>query len=121
MTLLPIVLRELSVASRRRSTYTTRVGAAIIVIMATVWLLILGGLTATEVTRVGLVLGNALFFSLAAGVFVSTVSGDERKAMFATFGLILTVTVGPYALANYYAWYDQTSAAQLERHFLFPS
>src|SRR3989442_7556859 len=44
----------------------------------------LGGVTASELWQSALVLLNTIFFSLAAGIFVSTLSRDERKAMFTT-------------------------------------
>ncbi|MCF7763804.1 MAG: ABC transporter permease [Verrucomicrobia bacterium] len=57
--------------------------------------LILGGLTHDEFWRMVLVLTNTLFFSLCAGLFCSSISLQERKAILATLCLILGVTVGP--------------------------
>jgi hypothetical protein len=45
---------------------------------------LLGGVTGAEFARSVLVLFNTLFFSLAAGVFVSSISRDAHKAMNAT-------------------------------------
>jgi ABC-type Na+ efflux pump permease subunit len=59
----------------------------------------LGGVTAGELWRASLVLLNTLFFSLTAGLFVSTLSRDERKAMFATVFASLVLVVGPFALS----------------------
>lgn len=56
--------------------------------------LILGGLTYGEFWRMTLVLANTLFFSLCAGIFLSSISVEERKAMFGTFGLILIINGG---------------------------
>jgi ABC-type Na+ efflux pump permease subunit len=57
--------------------------------------LLLGGITATDFWRMVLVLLNTLFFSLAIGMLVSTVSRHERKAMMATFLAVLLITIGP--------------------------
>lgn len=57
--------------------------------------LILGGLTYGEFWRMALVLANTLFFSLCAGILLSAISVQERKAMLGTFGLILLITGGP--------------------------
>src|SRR3989442_2950423 len=57
----------------------------------------LGGVTATELCRSALVLLNTSFLSLASGIFVSTLSRNERKAMFATVTLVLTFAFGPVA------------------------
>ena len=49
---------------------------------------LLGGVTGAEFWRLVLALINALFFSLTAGTFVSSISRDERRAWAATFVLI---------------------------------
>ncbi len=49
---------------------------------------LLGGVTGAEFWRLVLALMNALFFSLTAGTFVSSISRDERKAWTATFVLV---------------------------------
>ena len=59
----------------------------------------LGGVSGFDVFMVAITLLNTLFFSLTCGLFVSVVSRDERRAMFATFLLIASVTVGPFVLA----------------------
>jgi hypothetical protein len=206
---LPVVTRELSVASRRRSTYSGRVGAAVLAIAAgvavflfffqtsnaeqgrmlftvlaglafaysllagarstsdcvsvekregTLGLLfltdlkgydvvlgklvsssvaafygllamipvlglavILGGVSGRELTRVALVLVNTLFVSLAAGVFVSSISRVERKALSATLGLILLITFGPYPVAYYYTYSRGGLGVSLDTTFLIPS
>ena len=188
MTLLPIVERELRVASRRRATYRMRVTAALVAIVMFAWMMLaflqavpsaqhglylfrtlfsfafayclfigarltadclseekrdgtlgllfltdlkgydvvlgklaatsinsvyallaivpvislpvqLGGVTAAELWQAALVLLNTLFFSLSTGVLVSTLSRDERKAMFATVFVVLLVTFTPFVLA----------------------
>ncbi|MBU6398938.1 MAG: ABC transporter permease [Verrucomicrobia bacterium] len=65
--------------------------------------LLFGGVTAAEVARMILVLGNTLFFSLAAGVFASTLSRNERRAVFSALLVVLIVTAGPYELGYYLA------------------
>src|SRR2546425_126071 len=59
----------------------------------------LGGVTASELWQSALVLLNTIFFSLAAGIFVSTLSRDERKAMFTTVFVALVATFAPFILA----------------------
>ncbi|PYK98613.1 MAG: hypothetical protein DME19_11875, partial [Verrucomicrobia bacterium] len=59
----------------------------------------LGGVTATELWQSALVLLNTLFLSLASGIFVSTLSRNERKGMFATILVVLLLTFGPFVLA----------------------
>jgi hypothetical protein len=55
----------------------------------------LGGVTPAELVKASLVLLNTLFFSLSAGLWVSTLSRNERKAMFAALLTVVGVTVGP--------------------------
>lgn len=66
----------------------------------------LGGVTGDQLARAALVLLNTLFFSLTAGLCVSTVSRNERKAMFAAVLVVLAATFGPLIfvalLANYW-------------------
>ena len=57
----------------------------------------LGGVTAAELWQSALVLLNTLFFSMAAGVFVSTLSRNERKSMFAAVFVVLFLTFAPLA------------------------
>src|SRR5882672_6159655 len=133
MIFLPIVERELRVASRRRATHWVRAGFALgtIFIGVLVYLsnlnatargfannlfgklaatslsgfygllaifpilavpLLLGGLTSGEFWRAVLVLVNSFFFSLATGIFVSSLSQAARKAMALTFILIFLFT-----------------------------
>ena len=54
---------------------------------------LLGGVTGAEFWRLVLALVNALFFSLTAGTFVSSISRDERRAWSGTFALVLLFTV----------------------------
>src|SRR2546425_8510692 len=69
----------------------------------------LGGVTADELFRASVVLLNTLLFSLAAGIFVSSLSRNERKAMFGTIFVILIVAFGPFLLTSVLAlWFPAT-------------
>jgi ABC-type transport system involved in cytochrome c biogenesis permease component len=57
--------------------------------------LLLGGVTVEEFWRVVLVCVNNLFFSLAVGMFCSSISRDERKAMLLAFLILLLFAAGP--------------------------
>ena len=70
--------------------------------------LLLGALTFGEFGRMALVLTNTLFFSLAAGMVVSSVCRRERQAMTATLLLIFFVTAGPPLIGLAIAWSDRT-------------
>ena len=76
--------------------------------------ILLGGVTGADLTRVAVMLLNTLFFSLSAGMFVSSISRVERKAMGGTLLLIVMFTVGPYSLVAFVAaiflpWWSPTS------------
>src|SRR6185295_11940739 len=47
---------------------------------------------------------NTLFFSLAAGIFVSTFCQNERAAMSGTLGILFTIVVAPYAIAVWHTF-----------------
>jgi ABC-type transport system involved in cytochrome c biogenesis permease component len=55
---------------------------------------LIGGVTGVEFWRLALVLCNTLFFSLALGVCVSTISRDAQRAMTAAVLLMLVLSVG---------------------------
>lgn len=59
----------------------------------------MGGITGTELWQAALVLLNTAFFSLSVGLFVSTLSQNERRAMFGTVFVILLTTGVPFVLA----------------------
>ena len=61
---------------------------------------LLGGVTGGEFWRLVLALINALFFSLTAGTFVSSISRDERRAWTGTFALIGFLNIAFPALAR---------------------
>jgi hypothetical protein len=60
--------------------------------------ILLGGVTAGDLTRVAVMLLNTLFFSLSAGMFVSSISRVERKAMGGTLLVLFLFLVGPCVL-----------------------
>lgn len=63
--------------------------------------LLMGGVTGGEFWKTSLALLNALFFSLATGLFVSSISQDSQKALTATFLLMLFfIFAGPVADAT---------------------
>jgi ABC-type transport system involved in multi-copper enzyme maturation permease subunit len=62
--------------------------------------LLLGGVTAGEFWRSALCLVNALFFSLATGIWVSAWSRDPRRAMGSTFALLLFLSAGWFLLCQ---------------------
>ncbi|HVK58867.1 MAG TPA: hypothetical protein VM735_08820 [Candidatus Kapabacteria bacterium] len=61
--------------------------------------MLLGGVTFKQFVLMAIVLGNTLFVSLSLGVFVSTLSENERRAMMGTFAGLLILVLGPMALA----------------------
>ncbi len=56
--------------------------------------LLLGGVSIAQFWRAVLVLCNTLFFSLAAGMWMSSMSRHERKTVSGTIALILLITGG---------------------------
>jgi hypothetical protein len=56
--------------------------------------LLMGGVTGGQFWKTSLALLNALFFSLAAGLFVSAISRDSQKALAATLLLLLLLILG---------------------------
>jgi ABC-type transport system involved in multi-copper enzyme maturation permease subunit len=57
--------------------------------------LLLGGVTLLQVGQMALVLINTLFFSLSMGMLISTLSRNDRKAMFATLLVLFAIAAGP--------------------------
>src|SRR5205085_548456 len=55
-----------------------------------------GGVSPGEFARMTLVLCNTAFFSLATGVFVSSMSRHELKAVSATFFLLCALAIAPF-------------------------
>src|SRR5258708_527413 len=60
--------------------------------------LLMGGVTAGEFWRVALALLNALFFSLAVGLWVSSWCRESTKAMTGALAALFLITIGPYVL-----------------------
>lgn len=56
--------------------------------------LLMGGVTGAAFWKTSLALVNALFISLATGLFISTVSREAQKALAATLLLLLLLVVG---------------------------
>lgn len=83
----------------------------------------LGGVTGAEVARTALVLGNTLFFTLSAGVFVSAISTNERRAVFAALLLMLIVTAVPYEIGLHLMFNDPVGGrfSDLNQNILAPS
>ena len=81
--------------------------------------LLLGGVSIGEFWRMTVVLANALFFSLAAGIFVSAMSRGARKAMAGTFLLILLINGGLPGLGGWLAYPRQPYTVNTA--FLLPS
>ncbi len=86
--------------------------------------LLLGGVTNGEFWRMVLVLLNTFLFSLAAGIFVSTLSRDGRRAGAGTFCLLLILAAGPPALAGaalyFSAWLPTHGALPRELYYSCP-
>jgi len=73
----------------------------LVAIIPVIWLTVqLGGITPGLLGSAAVVLLNTLFFSLSAGIAVSTLSQHERKAMMGTVLAVLTVTFGPLLLLS---------------------
>jgi ABC-type transport system involved in cytochrome c biogenesis permease component len=69
--------------------------------------LVLGGVAPIAFLLIGLVLANTLLFSLTAGIFVSSISKDTRRATAGTILLILFVVGGLPAIGYFaveYLW-----------------
>jgi ABC-type transport system involved in cytochrome c biogenesis permease component len=81
--------------------------------------LLAGSVAAAEVGRVALVALNTLFFSLAAGMFASAVSREERRAMGLCFIILAVTTVGLPALGALIA--DRQNMSEPPFFFLAPS
>jgi ABC-type transport system involved in multi-copper enzyme maturation permease subunit len=73
---------------------------ALLAILPVIWLPVqMGGVSASDLWQSALVLLNTIFFSLAAGIFVSSLSRNERIAMCTTVFVALLATFGPFILA----------------------
>jgi ABC-type transport system involved in cytochrome c biogenesis permease component len=81
--------------------------------------LLLGGVTAGEFWRTILALLNLLFVSLAAGMFVSSISRQERKAMVGTVLALFLLFYVPTWLGKFHQ--SATNAREVSPVFLAPS
>ncbi|MBA4150507.1 MAG: ABC transporter permease subunit [Verrucomicrobia bacterium] len=80
--------------------------------------LLLGGVTYTEFWRVAMVSVNVLFLALATGMFASSVSRDERKALsFAFVILVLLAVASP--IVGWITYYENFS--RFNTAYLIPS
>src|SRR5438876_1125316 len=79
MTFLPIVERELLVASRRHATYSTRLVVALVAIVIGIFFYIANLRTPKHL------LAHYIFQGLAVGIFSSALSKNARRAMGANF------------------------------------
>ena len=74
--------------------------------------LLMGGVTGAQFWKSSLALVNALFCSLAAGMFVSVLSRDSQKALAGTLFLLLLLSLGGPALDSVVAaWRRQSPHA----------
>jgi ABC-type Na+ efflux pump permease subunit len=55
---------------------------------------LLGGLTSLALIGMAVCLVNTMFFSLTAGLFISAISRDERRAIGGALALVLGITLG---------------------------
>lgn len=84
--------------------------------------LLLGGVDPQAFWRMVLHLINTLFFSLGAGVFISAVSRDSRRAVVGTFFLILMIAGGLPLIGKLMAEFVGQGATWPYRlYFLLPS
>jgi len=98
MTFLPIVARELRVASRRRSTYWVRIGAALAVIIIGTWVFLMGQRESPgdiSKTLFGVLTGSALLYSLLSGIrdTADCLSSEKREG---TLGLLFLTDLRGY-------------------------
>jgi ABC-type transport system involved in multi-copper enzyme maturation permease subunit len=88
-------LRGYDVAGGKLLASSLRVAFALIAIFPVLSVsFLMGAVSGAHVWRTALALGNALFFSLAAGMMVSALSRDAQKALAATVGLLLLLILG---------------------------
>jgi ABC-type transport system involved in cytochrome c biogenesis permease component len=82
--------------------------------------LLMGGVTLLQFVKLIIALVSTIVFSLAAGIFVSTRSRNERRAMVFTFLLLAAVTFVPFLLAFWLTQDSQRiSERQIWRFFMF--
>jgi ABC-type transport system involved in multi-copper enzyme maturation permease subunit len=72
--------------------------------------LVMGGITAGEFWRAAAVLTNTLFFSLCAGLWVSSVSRQAHTALAGTLALLLLLTTFPLVANSMLSWISPATA-----------
>lgn len=82
--------------------------------------LLLGGVTVGEFGRVAAVLVNTLYFSLCVGMFASSVSKSNRKAIVATFLIVLLFLGGLPAMGAWLAWMFELRSVETAWFFSCP-
>jgi len=99
MTILPIVVRELRVASRRRSTYWLRAGAALLVIIVGTWIFLMlrQETSPAELSSIlfGVLTGGAVLYCLLSGIRSTSdcLSQEKREG---TLGLLFLTDLKGY-------------------------
>jgi ABC-type Na+ efflux pump permease subunit len=79
----------------------------------------LGGVTFAQFVKLAVALFSTMIFSLSVGIFVSTYSRNDRKAMFFTVLILLAVTVLPILLTEMYLEANSIPEHDLWTTFLF--
>ncbi len=83
--------------------------------------MMLGGTSGRQFLMMAGCLFNTLFFSLAAGIFVSTFSQQERPAMSGALGIIFAACAGPYVAAVAHAYESLEIWEVMTNEFLLTS
>jgi ABC-type transport system involved in multi-copper enzyme maturation permease subunit len=79
----------------------------------------LGGVTFAQFVKLAVALFTTMIFSLSVGIFVSTYSRNDRKAMFFTVLILLAITVLPILLTDIYGEAISISGDDLWRTYMF--
>src|SRR5262245_36670418 len=79
--------------------------------------ILFGGVTGAELWRMVLLLANTLFFSVTAGVLVSSISRHQRKAWLGTLAIIGGFIVVPFAVGGLCGWIKPNAPAEFILHF----
>ncbi len=98
MTFLPIVARELRVASRKRGTFWGRTGAALAVVVVGTWSFLLSGQAAPSdvaLTLFGIMTGSAALYCLFSGLW-STADCLSQEKREGTLGLLFLTDLRGY-------------------------
>ena len=82
--------------------------------------LLMGGVTNGEFWRMALVLMNTFFFSLAVGMFMSSICTSPRKAMAGTLIVMLIVSVGLPISEQLFTYINRRPNLQIVLNYLMP-